>query len=120
MGRFIIKLREFYLEYSTIVDAPVTDGMKLREFTDYYKSQYGEEGLEGLPARLARVEEKGTSAFADVDVDDTLSCNRAGPNETTLTREDIFQAYCLGEPLKDGPKGVMNLARPLGLFRSGN
>ena len=39
MGRFIIKLsgegRDFYLEWSTVVDVPITSGMSLKEFKKY-------------------------------------------------------------------------------------
>ena len=100
MGKFIVKLGDFYFEYSTIVDAPTTFGMTLDDFKTYYQHQYGAEGMRGLGIRLKRLEKTGTSAFGDRDVDQTLAGNRAGPNETTLTPDEILRAYCLREPVK--------------------
>jgi hypothetical protein len=41
MGRFICKFEDkddvYYLEWSTVVDAPVTFGMSLEEFKEYYR-----------------------------------------------------------------------------------
>ena len=76
--RYIIKLStprgDRYLEWSTIVDAPVTYGMPLDEFTAYYRDQYGAEGMRALPERMARVEAKGTSDRISRDVADTVCC----------------------------------------------
>lgn len=64
MPSFIIKVKDekfnkdYYMEWSTIVDAPVTYGMSLDEFKEYYKEQYGIKGMEGLEDRMTRVEEK--------------------------------------------------------------
>jgi hypothetical protein len=94
MPRYIIKLADKYLEWSTIVDAPVTNGMSLEEFKEYYKSEYGVQGLNGLEERLKRVEEKGTSSIYEGSVDEVISGNRAGDNEKKLTKEEIIEKYC--------------------------
>ncbi len=102
MGRAIIKLndgeRDFYLEYSSIVDAPVTYGMSREEFEAYYRAENGNRGMEDLVRRMERVDKKGTSAFNDDSVDDTLFCNRAGPNETSATKAQIIEWYCHRKP----------------------
>lgn len=102
MGKFIIKLQEHYLEYSTVSDSPTTFGMKLDEFLDYYRSAYGSEGMADLSQRLARVEQKGTSARTDESVEDTVLCNHAGSGGTKLSVEEIYAAYCLQVPIRDG------------------
>ena len=100
MGHSIIKLndgtRDYYLEYSSIVDAPVTNGMTLEEFKEYYRDEYGRDGFERLGQRLERVEMKGTSNYSDESVDDTILCNRAGKKETRLTKQQIIDVYCHG------------------------
>jgi RNase P/RNase MRP subunit POP5 len=101
MGRYIIKIRDQYLEWSTIVDAPVTYGMTLQELREYIKEEYGNEGLEELPQRLERVEKTGTSAHGG-DLEGTLLCNRAGLDETELTEDEIYDVYCLQKPNKRG------------------
>lgn len=104
MPKFIVKLDEFYLEWSTIVDAPVSLGMPLSEFQGWYQAKYGSDGMRDLPDRLARVEKTGTSSHNGQTADDLLSGNRAGPDEDELTRDELVAAYCRLEPIRDGWK----------------
>lgn len=71
----------YYFDFSTVVDAPVSCAMKLREYKRYYFDKYGSEGMRDLPGRLARADAKGTSSISDKDLRDTVSFNRAGPKE---------------------------------------
>ena len=63
MPRFIVKLsegdKEWYMEWSTVVDAPVTYGMSLEEFNKYYQEENGLRGMEDLPKRMERVKARG-------------------------------------------------------------
>jgi hypothetical protein len=97
MPQFIIKLpdkgTDYYLVWSTVVDAPITCGMSLEEFKDYYKHEYGRTGMEQLEDRLKRVEENGCSAYNET-LDDLPICNRAGEHESHLTKEQILKRYC--------------------------
>jgi hypothetical protein len=101
MGRCIIKLTEgeraWYLEWSTVVDAPVTYGMSLDELRAHVKDRYGSEGIAELPGRLARVEKFGTSMMRDESVVDTAWLNRAGKGESRLTYRQMVAMYCGGE-----------------------
>ncbi len=112
MGRYIVKLEEHYLEWSTIIDMPTTFGMSLEELHAYVKEEQGNEGLRDLPRRLARVDAKGTSAHDDKSADDTIWLNRAGPGETILHREEIIEFYVrrtrvlTRRSLKDFRKGL--------------
>ena len=94
MGKYIVKLEGKYLEWSTIVDAPITFGMTLEEFRKYYKDEWGRQGMNDLDRRLVRVEEKGTSAFDSESAEDTILLNRAGPKEKSLHHEEIIEFYC--------------------------
>lgn len=105
MPRYIMKLKDdksgndYYLEWSTVVDAPVTPGMLLEEFKEYYKEEYGNNGMEILKARLERVEEKGISAHPPFDVlEEYFESNRAGEKESTLNKKQIIEKYCLNRP----------------------
>ncbi len=104
MGRGIIKLEKGgesrYLEWSTIVDAPVTWGMTLDEFNEYYRHEYGAEGMRRLPDRMARTELKGTSFYLDADVSDTIGHNRAGDSDVSLTHGQIWEKYVDRAPSK--------------------
>ena len=99
MGRFIVKLMDgakpYYLEWSTVIDAPVTYGMSLREFREYYRARYGSSGMEALEKRMERVHEKGTSAMIYESAEDVVGgYNRAGDGETCLTVEQVIAHYC--------------------------
>lgn len=101
MSRYIIKLtdkrdlKDYYLEWSTIVDAPVTYGMTLDGFKIYYQGEYGISGMRDLPERLKRVEEKGTSAFSPFDsVEDTLSAYDLNRDKVGDQKEYILENFC--------------------------
>jgi len=96
MGRFIVKLSDnefnyYYLEWSTVSDAPVTWGMSIDTFKGYYQAEYGDSGMSDLPSRLARVNENGHSSFGNFDTD----YNRAGYKESCLTQAEIIEWYCV-------------------------
>ena len=104
MGQFIIKLEDKYAIYSTIVDAPIAGGMTLEELHEWTRFKYGQAGIDELPARLARVEAKGTSAINEESAQSTVSGNRAGKNESTLTWEQLV-AWCNGPDDVEAPHG---------------
>jgi hypothetical protein len=95
MGRYVVKLADKYLEWSTVVDAPITDGMTLEEFTSFYKEKYGSYAMEfEFPKRMERVEQFGISAYNYNNVDELIAYNRAGPEEICLTKEELIKEYC--------------------------
>lgn len=100
MPRIICKVnaegRDYYFEFSTVVDAPVNAGMSLEEFTEYYREEYGRRSMEfEFPNRMKRVEEQGTSSTSGDSLEDLICCNRAGKDETRLTVEQLIDAYCV-------------------------
>lgn len=106
MPSYIIKLEHNgesrYLEWSTIVDAPVTYGMPLEEFKVSYIQRYRHSTLQALEERLKRVEQTGISAIDYGSIEELIAVNRAGPNETELTLEEIIRDYFY-EPRKGLP-----------------
>ena len=98
MGNCIMKLDGRYLIWSTVVDAPTTELMTLEEFEVYYRNQYGRTGMEGLPHRMERVKAKGNSFFSGMTNDEVIAGNRAGENETELSKEQIVQVFYRREP----------------------
>jgi hypothetical protein len=101
MPRYIIKLtdndKDYYLLWSTIVDAPVTHGMSLEDFKIAYEQEYGRSGMSDLSQRLERVEQTGSSEYMG-NLESLLGHNRAGENESCLTKEEIIKKYCLTTP----------------------
>ena len=98
MGRAIVKLndgtRDWYLEWSTVVDAPVTWGMTLDEMKAYRLEKTGTDGMRDWDAVVARLAEKGASWHDSTDLYATLCFNRAGKGETCLTDTEIVAMYC--------------------------
>jgi len=100
MPRYLFKVTDpldgvhYYGEWSTIVDAPVTDlTSDLDELTAYIRRQYGEEGVRELPERLARVEKAGVSSYHGVTTESLLSGNRAGKGESELSLTQLIDEY---------------------------
>lgn len=96
MGKAIVKIKDKYFEWSTVVDAPITYGMSKSQLEEYIKNEYGRQGLGALPERLKRVEEKGHSfrgGYGMMTLDELLACNRAGEKEEELTAEQIYDKY---------------------------
>lgn len=103
MGRTVVKIKDLYFEWSTIVDAPVTFGLTLEEMRDSLKEDYGQRGLDHFDsATLARIEQVGAGWRDGTTLEETVSGNRAGPDESELTIDEIYQAYGLREPIKGG------------------
>lgn len=101
MPRYIVKLidpadnSEWFMEWSTVVDAPVTWGLTRDEFTERYRLTYGASAMAEFADRMARVDTTGTSAL-DTTLDEIIAGNRAGDNEKELSYADIVARYCGG------------------------
>jgi hypothetical protein len=109
MPDIIIKLSQgdqsWYLEWSKISDAASSYGMTLEEFKEFYRDEYGRSSMEELERRLVRVEQIGTSSRMHSSAEDVISYNRAGQEETCLTKEQIIGYYCTRE-LTEQPMGT--------------
>lgn len=99
MPRFIIKLsdeitgKDYYIEWSTVVDAPVTYGVSLEDFKEYYKNEYGNNGMKGFDSLIEETNKSGTSS-PYYNLQSLLDYNRAGENDKTLDKESILEKYC--------------------------
>lgn len=104
MARLIVEFGDRYLEWSTVVDAPVTSLMTLDELTAHIEKKYGARGLAELPGRLARVAKFGTSSGLGTTKENLLRVNRAGDNESSITSEAEMAAQ-YSEPINpDNPE----------------
>lgn len=84
----IIKLGEHYVDWSTICDAPLTRGMTREEIVQWYEDNETAHKAQQLPGRLARADATGTSSLNDT-LKWLIASNRAGRDETRLTREQL-------------------------------
>lgn len=92
MGRYIAKLGEqAYVEWSTVVDAPVS-----------WVMPRGRAIVAWGINRVGRADQNGTSILDGHPAGNTpgeiVSGNRAGPNESELTAEEIIAAYAVDSP----------------------
>lgn len=91
-----------YMIWSTIVDAPLTFGCSLDDIFRVWRERHGAQGVEVLKQDLA------IHGFDSLDT--VITCNRAGKNETCLSRQQIIDYYLerrsnpaeppIGEPLQ--------------------
>lgn len=94
MSKLIIEHKGYYLIWSSVVDAPVAVCDSEDELLAYWKEEYGSQGL-----RLIMNEKKVHGHIHTRSLEYVSVANRAGPNEQTLTDEEIYRAYCLQETL---------------------
>lgn len=100
MARFVIKLQDqkntWYLVWSTVVDAPITIGMTSGELRKWWKKEYGDHELIDFDARIMpHVKAYGHSAtYHKGSVEDLITPNRAGPEESNIGISEIINHYC--------------------------
>lgn len=104
MARGVVRLAEDeYVEWGTIVDAPVSCVMSRRAVV----REFGED-------RIARVDRNDTSFIAPpYTLADLLDGNRAGPGETCATLDEIRTLYRVPYMVNDpgpGPGHFLALA----------
>jgi hypothetical protein len=110
MPRFTIKIKDRYFHWSTIVDAPITDGMLVDEFRKWYIFEYGNSGynpelfdkmiimLERFPAV------NGNGRAIAETLEEAIAGNCAGKDGEYLTADEIYEQY-VDEQLKENKDG---------------
>lgn len=94
MPRCVAKLAEdTYVEWSTIVDAPVTYTMTREQMLSYLDRKDGERSYDENRQRLNRTDLTGTSFHDATSLKNLISGNRAGEKETRITLEEIIERY---------------------------
>jgi len=96
MGTFIVHHEGAYNVFSTIPDAFYFEtALTLDELQIWYRQRYGEEGMAELPGRLERAHASGSSAQAGpwAGLENSISGNRAGLNESTLSVEECIRRF---------------------------
>lgn len=103
--RRIVKLhdekfdKDYFLEWSTIVDGFVTYGMPIEQFREYYQYTYGVTGLKSFEeVLLPRVELNGNSSLMYKNNDWIEQFNHCGEDDKQLTMEEILENYCRNIP----------------------
>jgi hypothetical protein len=102
MPRYAIRIDDYYLEWSTIVDAPISYGMSEEEYRKFFIEEYGRASGHQLEPRMQRIAQYGTSSRHGDTPEQLVVANRAGPDECELTLQEIKRAYCERLPIRDG------------------
>ena len=74
--------KEYWLGWSSIVDAPITIGMTISDYREWYRKEYSSSLLNDL------LNGRVISEY------DAIRYNRAGENEKQLTKEELLDEYC--------------------------
>lgn len=106
MPRYIIKIphdgNDYYMIWSTIVDAPLIYGCCKEELESFVRKEYGDRYWRNDHIqRMKRVEETGTSQ-PNSTMEDTISFNCAGENGESGTLEQIIKKYIVDKPKEQG------------------
>lgn len=92
MGRCIVKIKDRYFLWSTVVDAPISYGMDKHDIKMFLLRSINYITAEIIDISLERADENGCS-FPQESLEEILMCNRAGDDETELTAEEIYDKY---------------------------
>lgn len=95
MARGIIHYNGVYNVWSTVVDSPLfVSGFTRRMIEQWAQEEYGNQGLKDLPARLELAHKQGTDDTGPgLTLDDLIEVNRAGPNESHMSKDDFLKKF---------------------------
>lgn len=102
MANLILHKDGAYNLYTTIANgACYESALTLEQLKKVIRFEYGEQGIQKLPARLERAHRTGCSALDGKTLEECISCNRAGPNETELSVNEFVAKYLTLPPNAD-------------------
>lgn len=100
MGRCVVKLApDKYVEWSSIVDAPVTCVLTRAQMVTHLNFRYGFDKRVDIVDRMQRADTFGTSLSDEsrsnygTSTEEFIRGNRAGPNETEIRLDEIITKY---------------------------
>lgn len=95
MPRCTLKLGEdMYLEWSTVVDAPITFIQGRKEHAEYLLAEYGNSYKDEIEPRLERADKNGASwQMGGRNLEGTIAGNRAGIKEKNLSLKQLIKVY---------------------------
>jgi N6-adenosine-specific RNA methylase IME4 len=87
--------KDYYLEWSSVVDSFITHGMSLEEYKEYYIKEYGNSYADQLNSDIERIEKTGSNSRTGfTTLADILENNCCGENDEKLNLEEILDQYC--------------------------
>lgn len=95
MSQYIVKLKDNYLEWSTVSESPTTRGMTREQMRQYLLEKGQREVEAEIEERLMRADAHGSSSIPPQTAEDIVTVNRAGENESQLTLDEIYERCCI-------------------------
>jgi hypothetical protein len=90
--RITTKEKSYYCEWSTVVDSPVSPLFPtVEQFKDWYESRYPND--HDFEERMMRVVRNGTSFEEPTTAEELIRGNRAGKNESELSKKELVEDY---------------------------
>lgn len=97
MGKCIYKVddngKERFIVWSSVVDGPVTFALTAEEIEAYLVEEAVERAKRDVREMLERTRRTGTSSYDGGSLADEGGANRAGPDETCLSADELFEFY---------------------------
>ena len=94
MPHYILRIKTTkgprYIDWSTIVDAPVSDALSRAQIKAHWKRFYGVDASADIAERLKDADKYGTDCLDHSTIEQVIAGNRAGPRESELTLAQII------------------------------
>lgn len=94
MPQLILHKDGAYQLYSTVSDAPRYDrALTLDELKEELRRSGGQAAIDALPARLERAHKTGCSGCGGETLEECITCNRAGPDESEVPLDEFVRRW---------------------------
>ena len=88
MGQSIVKIKDKYLVWSSVVDAPITYGMTRAAVLAWLRDEHGRSSFDYWQRAVAE-----TDADPAEKIKDAIIGNRAGKNEQPINADGVYRRY---------------------------
>lgn len=92
MLSIFIRIQDYYFVWDEKFKHPVSHGMKKNELLEWLQVEERQDALDSFDNRIKRADETGSSS-AYQNIDSLIKGNKAGKNNESLTKEQIFEEY---------------------------
>jgi hypothetical protein len=94
MPRLILHKDGAYNLYTTVADGPCYErALTLDELQEVLRLEGGQAAIDALPARLERAHKTGCSSIDGETLEECITCNRAGPDESEVPLDEFVRRW---------------------------
>lgn len=92
MLSIFIRIKDYYFVWDEKFKHPISHGMKKNELLEWLQVEERQDAIDSFDNRIKRADETGSSS-AYQNIDSLIKENKAGKNNESLTKEQIFEEY---------------------------